>query len=65
MMKQNQQNSEKSPKDLRRFSISQFSAKDHQLTLVWKIHSSINNNNNNNTLGKGMNPNILPPAMSK
>ena len=41
------QNTEKSPRDLRRLYVSQTSVRDHQLTLLLKIRTEYNNNNNN------------------
>ena len=45
---ENDQNTEKSPGDLRRLAVTQTPVKDHQLTLMWKTLMSDNNNNNNN-----------------
>ena len=42
------QNTEKSPGDLRRLTVTQTSAKGYQLTLMWTTHEENNNNNNNN-----------------
>ena len=38
------QNTEKSPGNLRRFAISQTLLRNHWLTLVWKIWKGVNNN---------------------
>ena len=42
------QNTEKSPGDLKRVSVTQISVKNHRLTLVGKTRKGVNNNNNNN-----------------
>ena len=38
------QNTEKSPRELRRLNVTQILGKDHQQTLMWK---TLNNNSNN------------------
>ena len=43
------QNTEKSPGDLKRLSVTQTPVKDHQLTLYWKTIKRENNDDNNNT----------------
>ena len=45
---ENDQNTEKSPGDLRILAVTQSPVKDHQLTLMWKTLMN-NNNDNNNT----------------
>ena len=41
------QNTEKSPGELRRLAVTQTLVKDHQLTLMWKNSERVNNSNNN------------------
>ena len=40
------QNTEKSPGELRRLDVTHTPVKDHQLMLVWRTHNNNNNNNN-------------------
>ena len=42
------QKTQKSLRDLRKIAVTQTPQKDHQQTLVWKIHHNNNNNNNYN-----------------
>ena len=42
------QNTEKSPGDLRKLDVTQTPVKDHQLALMWKTQGVNNNNNNDN-----------------
>ena len=43
------QNTKKSPKDLRRLTVTQTPVKNHLLALVWKTLKRENNNHNNDT----------------
>ena len=43
---ENNQNTEKSPRDLRKFAVTQTPVRNHQLTLMWKNSRKVNNNNN-------------------
>ena len=44
------QNTMKSVRDLKRLAFIHTPVKDHQSTLMWKIHKKWNSNNNNNNL---------------
>ena len=46
------QNTEKSPGDLRRLAVTQTSTNDYQLTLIWKTLKEYNNNNITNSFQK-------------
>ena len=46
------QNTEKSPGDLRSLAVTQTSVSNHQLTLVWKTLKRVSSNNDNNNIKK-------------
>ena len=46
---ENGQNTENSPRDLRRLAVAQTPMKNHQVRLMWKSLKGDNNNNNNIT----------------
>ena len=48
------QNTEKSPGDLRRLVVTQTSMRNYQLTLVWNLENELSNNNNNNNNNNNM-----------